>query len=166
MSAPSCGDSTPEPVSGAETLQQRLGRERRHLCRGPLAPAPNANAAISKYGEAGPTKPSRLEEGSAKLRGGFLLCPASARTLKMVAEGVRLSQNQVVESAANTRHHWSFGRIRSPLSPPPKRLLRQPLCFRVRRSAQTLPKPSRSHAALGASSSRTVSLTTSGASCA
>ena len=31
---------------------------------------------VSKHDKAGPTKPSRLDEGSAKLRGGFfLLCP-------------------------------------------------------------------------------------------
>jgi hypothetical protein len=60
---------------------------------------------IAQHGEAGPTKPSRLEEGSAKLRGGFLLCPSSARTLKTVVEGDLLFQFQVLKSAASARDH-------------------------------------------------------------
>jgi hypothetical protein len=62
-----------------------------------LAQAPIANTAIAQHDEARPTKPSRLEEGSAKLRGGFLLCPSSARTLKTVGEGDLRSQFQVLK---------------------------------------------------------------------
>ena len=101
-----------------KALAKGFGARRMWLWRRPLASSLSANLVINERSTAGPPKMSRLEKGSAKVRGALFALPTLCPKLQTPADQGRLSRAQVVERAANARYLRCSGRIRSPLSPP------------------------------------------------